>query len=406
MISVAAAKQRILDAFLPLGAEQVPLDAALGRVLASPVMARVTQPPNAVSAMDGYAIRAADATSLPARLRLTESIAAGDRPRHCVGVGEAARIFTGSQIPDGADTVVIQENCIAEDGHVVINTGAVRQGQFVRPAGLDFREGEQGLAIGRRLSARDIGLAAAMNWPWVRVTRKPRIGILSTGNELANPGERLPPAGIYSSNSFALSAFVRACGAEPCNLGNAPDQKKAIVTAIAAMQQSDLLITTGGASQGEHDLVRAALEEIGMKLDFWKIAMRPGKPLMFGRIGKDCVIGLPGNPVSALVTAIVFIRPAIQRMLGALPDPADEPFDVRLGAAVAANDEREDYLRATLRKEPDSTLTATPFNRQDSAMLANLALADVLIIRPPHAPAASAGNLAQAIRIGGGCLST
>jgi molybdopterin molybdotransferase len=404
MISVEDAIQRIERAFSPLGAEMVSLDQALGRVLAEPLDARLTQPPADVSAMDGYAVRAADVGTLPARLKIVQRIAAGQPPCGVIEAGEAARIFTGAQVPPGADTVVIQENCDEADDHVTVREGKCKLGQHIRKAGLDFCAGDIALHSGRRLTARDISLAAAMNRPWLKVTRKPRVALLSTGDELVNPGDPVGPAQIIGSNGIGLAALVRAFGGEPVNLGIARDTLEDLDRALEAALGFDMLVTSGGASVGEHDLVQAALAGRGMQLDFWKIAMRPGKPMMFGTLDTVRVLGLPGNPVSTIVTALLFLRPAIDRMSGLSGvDPARHV--ALLGKDMPANDARQEYARARLTTNADGRRVATPFSPQDSAMLSLIARADCLIVRKPHAPEAKAGDTIDIIPLSGGCMS-
>lgn len=404
MLPVADATQRVLSVFKPLAGETIAIDQALGRVLAEPVTARLSQPPAAVSAMDGYAVLAADIAQLPARLTVTGSIAAGTPPTAPLKRGEAMRIFTGAVLPQGADSIVIQENCDRDGDIVTVREGSNTLGQHVRAAGNDFRLGEIGLKAGQLLTARDIALAAAMNWPFVTVTRRPRIAILSTGDELQHPGEPLGPAQIVASNGIALAALVTACGATPINLGIARDNMPDLQRVLAGAKGADILVSTGGASVGEHDLIQQALKDRGAKLDFWKIAMRPGKPVMFGDLDGMPVLGLPGNPVSALVTATLFLRPAIDRLLGRTA-AASTPVVAKLGMALKANDQRQDYLRARLTREPDGSLTAAPFPKQDSAMLSLIAQADALIIRPPHAPAAEVGDVTEILLLSGGSLS-
>lgn len=391
MQSVEAARARILAALAATPPETVALAEAAGRVLARPVSARLTQPPAAVSAMDGYALRAADA-ALGARLRVVGEAPAGHPFAGQIGPGEAVRIFTGAFIPKGADSILLQEDATAEAGTVLVRE-AVTQGRWVRPAGLDFATGETLLAAGRKLTARDIGLAAAANHPWLTLHRRPRIGILATGDEIALPGDPLPMGGIVSSNAHALAAMLRAAGAEAVILPIAPDDADAIATLAQGARGCDMLVTTGGASVGEHDLVQKALVPGGFALDFWKIAMRPGKPLIWGRLGETPMLGLPGNPVSALVCAVVFLLPAVAVMAGlpAAPTPSEAAL---AGADLAANDQREDYLRCTLDGD-----VATPFSRQDSSMLKTLARADALLIRAPHAAALPAGSPVRIIRL-------
>ncbi len=397
MLSVEEARGRILAALSPTPAETVPLAAAWGRVLARPVLSRVTQPPADVSAMDGYAVRAADAVE-GARLAVTGTAPAGHPYAGTVGPGEAVRIFTGGLVPPGADSILLQEDAEAAEGSVVVKE-AVREGRWIRRRGLDFAEGEELLPAGRRLTARDIGLAAAANHPWLTVHRAPRIGILATGDEIALPGEPIPPGGIVSSNAHALAALVRAAGGEPLVLPIAPDDSQAIAEAARAARACDLLVTTGGASVGDHDLVQSALGPEGFALDFWKIAMRPGKPLIWGRLGTTPVLGLPGNPVSALVCGVVFLVPALQRLSG-LPGEAPRTVQARAGTALPENDRRFDHLRARLESGADGGLVATPFPVQDSSMLKTLARAEALILRPPHAPALPEGAMLEVIPLG------
>ncbi|MBM3541987.1 MAG: molybdopterin molybdotransferase MoeA, partial [Alphaproteobacteria bacterium] len=374
-----------------------------GRVLAEDVRARRTQPPADVSAMDGYAARAADLATIPATLTQIASIPAGGAYDGTLGAGECARIFTGAPLPKGADTIVIQENTEAGGARILIKEGAAK-GRFVRPAGLDFKEGDVGLTAGRVLSARDVGLAAAMNVPWLSVRRRPRVAILPTGDEIVMPGEAIGPNQIVSSNGLALAAFVEAAGGEATLLGTAPDDARALRAIAQGARGADLLVTTGGASVGEHDLVRDALAEDGLVLDFWKVAMRPGKPLIFGHLHGVPVLGLPGNPVSTLVCALIFIRPAIEAMLGIVRPNAPATTAV-LGADLAANDQRQDYLRARLTQGPDGRPVATPYAKQDSSMISLIAHSDCLVVRPPFAPAAKAGEAVEIIPLSGGIAS-
>jgi molybdopterin molybdotransferase len=311
--------------------------------------------------------------------------------------GEAVRLFTGSIMPEGADTVLLQEDASEADGIVTV-TEAARAGRHIRRAGQDFAAGDVLIPSGRRLSVRDIGLAASANHPWLAVHRRPRVAILATGDEIALPGEPIPPGGIVSSNAHALAAFVRARGGEPIVLPIALDTQAAIAAGADAARGADMLVTTGGASVGAHDLVQAGLAQRGLRLDFWKIAMRPGKPLMFGAVGALPVLGLPGNPVSAMVCAMLFLWPALARLSGLPGDPPPRTR-ARLAAALPANDHRADHLRATLAPAEDGSLLATAFGRQDSALLRLLASADALILRAPHAPAAAAGDSVEVIRL-------
>jgi molybdopterin molybdotransferase len=403
MIPVEEALVRMLAAVEPLPAETVTLPDGLGRVLAADVAARVTQPPAAVSAMDGYAVRGADVAAAPARLRRIGEVAAGSRFEGRVGPGEAVRIFTGAPVPDGADTVVIQEDTTADGGHVVV-TEPYAAGRFVRRAGLDFTVGTVGLEAGRLLGARDIGLAAAMNVPWLSVRRRPRVAILATGDEIVMPGEPIGPSQIVSSNALALAALVATAGGTAANLGIARDDPGSLAALADAARGFDLLVTTGGASVGEHDLVRSALSGRGMRLDFYRIAMRPGKPLMFGRFGDVPFLGLPGNPVSSMVCGILFLRPILRRLQG-LREAAEPLSRATLGTALPGNDDRQDYLRARLETGPSGESVAYPFPLQDSSVLSLLAAADCLVVRPPRAPAARPGDRVDILPLSTGILS-
>lgn len=388
MIAVSEALERILGTLRPTGAETVALPEAAGRVLARDVAARLTQPPTDVSAMDGYALRAEDA-AVGARLRVIGASPAGHPFEGTVGPGEAVRIFTGGALPPGADAILLQEDATAAEGQVS-PTEQPRPGRWIRRAGLDFRTGDTLIPAGRRLTSRDIGLAAAANHPWLAVHRRPRAAILATGDEIVLPGEALPPGGIVSSNAHALAALIHAAGAEPLVLPIAGDDREAIAAAADAAAGCDLIVTTGGASVGEHDLVQAALGPQGFSLDFWKIAMRPGKPLIWGGLRGTPLLGLPGNPVSAMVCAVVFLIPALRRLSG-LPAGPVETRSGLLGRALEANDRRQDYLRATLARDEAGRAVVTPFPMQDSSMLATLARAEALLVRAPLAPALAAG---------------
>jgi len=400
MLSVEEARDRILADLRPVAVEVVALADAWGRVSAAPVHARLTQPPADVSAMDGYALRAADGTE-GAELDVIGSAPAGHPFAGSVGPGQTVRIFTGSVVPAGADAILLQEDATRIGDRVRVNE-AVRAGRHIRRAGQDFAAGDAVVPAGRRLSARDIGLAAAANHPWLVAHRRPRVAVLATGDEIALPGEPIPPGGIVSSNSHALAALIRAAGGTPLVLPVAPDDPAAIGAVADAVAGVDLLVTTGGASVGDHDLVISALSARGLAVDFWQIAMRPGKPLVFGWLGSPGagvpMLGLPGNPVSALVCSVLFLLPALARLSGLPPAPPPVTEAV-LGTAVPANDQRADHLRATLREDPDGRLVATPFPVQDSAMLRRLALADGLVLRAPHAPALEAGAAVRVIRL-------
>ena len=397
MLAVEDAHARIVAAFAPLPPEWVHLAAAAGRVLAQDLIAERDQPPGDTSAMDGYAVRAADLASGRATLRLVGSAPAGGSYDRELGPGEAVRIFTGGLLPRGADAVALQENARAEHDRVRIE-GSLEPGTFVRPAGLDFRRGEHALPAGRRLTARDIGFAAALNRAWLPVRRRPRVALLATGDELVFPGQPLAPSQIANSNTVALAAMVRQWGGEPLDLGIVRDQPDSLAEASRQLRGVDLAVTLGGASVGERDLVRRVLGEHGLALDFWQIAMRPGKPLMFGRVHEVPLLGLPGNPVSAGVCAVLFVRSAICALLGLDPAPPEAP--AVLGAALGANDRRQEYLRARSRWRDDGRLEAVPADRQDSSMLATFARADCLIKRAPFAPAMPPGTAVCVLPLG------
>ena len=397
MLTVREAHARVIAAFSPLPSETVSVAEAAGRVLAVSPKARLTQPPADLSAMDGYAVRAADVPAAPATLTLVGHAPAGGSYDQPLKPGEAVRIFTGGPLPMGADSIVIQEDTKA-DGACITILEAPRLGRHIRKAGLDFSAGDTPLQAGCTLTTRDLALVAAMNHPWLSVHRKPRVAILSTGDELVMPGEPVGRNQIVSSSGIAVAALVRAWGGEPTLFDIARDDAKLIEDRIAAGAQHDLLITLGGASVGDHDLVQAALKAQGFSMDFWRIAMRPGKPLIFGRLGPMAILGLPGNPVSSIVCARLFLQPLLRALSGD-PTAADDPSEPAvLGGPLPQNDMRQDYLRASVAIDPDGRRRATPFTRQDSSMLRLLADAQALIVRAPHAPAAAAGEPCRILR--------
>ena len=400
LISVEEALARVLAAApVPLGVESVALDQALGRTLAKDLVALRTQPPFANSAMDGYALIAADTSALPARLKVVGESAAGRAFGRPVGRGEAVRIFTGAPMPLGTDAVLIQENA-DRDGDAVIVRKAESPGRNVRQTAIDFAAGELLLTAGRRLTPRDLALAAAANHARLSVRRRPRVAILATGDELVEPGGALGPAQIVASNNFAVAGIVAACGGEPVDLGIAIDEVGALAASFerAAKMSADVLVTLGGASVGDYDLVQKALLASGLELGFWRIAMRPGKPLMHGRLAAMAVLGLPGNPVSSVVCATLFLRPLLLALLGDPGAGADMSEAGALDADLAENDMRQDYLRATLC-EQDGQWRARPVESQDSSLVKLLAHSQCLIIRKPHAPPAKRGEACRIIRL-------
>ncbi len=375
MIAVEEAVTRIVAALKPLEPECVALGSAAGRTLAADAHAKSDQPPFPIAMMDGYAVRSADTGSR----HIIGSAPAGHPFSGNLGPGEALRIFTGSVVPDGADAVLAQEDA-QRDGDEVLFSQTPRPGKFIRPRGLDFQAGTLLVPQGHRLTPRDLALLAAGDLAEVTVRRRPVIAFAATGDELSLPGQPRKPGGIVASSVYGLDAMITQWGGEARDLGILPDRPDAI--AALAKEQCDLLITLGGASVGDHDLVQSALGPQGFALDFWKIAMRPGKPLIFGRLGATPFLGLPGNPVSSMVCAQLFLRPAIAAMLGR---KTETPLKhARLLGTLAANDSRQDYLRAACEWR-DGDLWARPFPAQDSSMLKIYSQSDALIVRKPHA---------------------
>jgi molybdopterin molybdotransferase len=391
LLSVEDALARILEGVAPTPAETIMIEEAHGRVLAEPLQALVTQSPFDASAMDGYALRAADIGTLPATLAVIGEVAAGHPFPGSVNPGQAVRIFTGAPVPDGADTVVIQEDTDRDGDRVLVREGG-EEGRNIRLRGFDFREGDQLLPAGRRMGPREISLAAAMGHRAVAVHRRPRIAILSTGDELVPPGGRPGPGQIIASNHLGIGALCEAAGAKVQQLGIARDTREDLLAHASRASGADVLVTSGGASVGDHDLVAPVLESKGMAIAFWKIALRPGKPLMFGRLGASRVLGLPGNPVSSFVCARIFLVPLVRALLGQ-PAGADHAIQGRLAVPVDANGPRQHYMRAVSVPGSDGLPLITPVRSQDSSLLSPLAEADCLLVRPPSAPAAPQGTL-------------
>ena len=399
LMPVAEALRQVLAEAAPLSTETVTLTQALGRVLASDIAATRTQPPSDVSAMDGYAVRADDIAEAPARLTVIGEVAAGHPFDGEVGPGQAARIFTGGVMPRGADTVAIQEHA-QRDGDQVTFAKPTAKGRNVRLKGIDFSEGQVLLHRGRRLRDRDLMLAAAMNHPTVSVYARPKVAIIGTGDELVMPGGEPGPGEIVYSNGYAVTALAQSEGAVARDFGIVRDRLDDIVAAIrnARAWGADVLVTTGGASVGEHDLVQHALKAEGLDLSFWRVALRPGKPMMHGRLDGLQVLGLPGNPVSSYVCAFLFLVPLIRRLTGCAV-VEHVPGHALLGRDLRENDERADYLRAVLTPGPDGPI-ATPVPSQDSSLMAPLSAADCLVIREPFAPFAREGSRCAILKFG------
>ena len=379
LLPVAEAQRRLFALARPVATETVALAAAAGRWAAAPVAALRTQPAANLSAMDGYALRFAD---LPGPLALVGESAAGRPFAGSLAAGQAVRIFTGAALPPGADTVMVQEEAVVTDGSVrLAGEGPERIGGNVRPRGLDFAEGDALIAAGARLTPARTALAAIAGHATLFVNRRIKVAIAGTGDELAPLGT-LDPTRLPESNGAMLAALLADLPVDIIDLGVLPDRLDALRDAFAGVR-ADLLVTTGGASVGDHDLVRPALIAAGGTIDFWRIALRPGKPMLAGRLGNAVFLGLPGNPVSAFVTAILFVRPLVAA-LGSAADPLPRPVSARLGHAMPANGPRQDYLRARMI---DGRASAAAF--QDSSMVRTLADADCLIVRPPHAPPAA-----------------
>lgn len=394
---VEEARARILADLHALSAESIPLADAYGRTVAQDIVSAMDQPPAPVSAMDGYALRSADAEKMPASLRKIGVSRAGARFAGRLEAGTCVRIFTGAVVPDGAEFIALQEDA-TEAGDVVTIREVPNKGQYIRKAGLDFGKGSVLAAAGSVLTARLIGLLAAAGHASVSVRKKPRIAVLSTGDELVPPGGTLGADQIFASNGIALASVITGWGGSPIDLGIASDESDVIAAAAERARDADMLVTTGGASVGDHDLVQDGLRQKGFVSNFWRIAMRPGKPLMFGKLGNLPVISMPGNPVSALVCALLFLRPAMAKMLGhASTELAFEK--VKLAAPLPANDKREDYLRSQLHVGSDGRLTVAAAKTQDSSMLMTLTRADALIRRMPFAAAAQAGDEVDVLRL-------
>ena len=395
LLAVAEAQARLLAGLETLPPEMLSLAQVAGRRSAGEIVALLTQPPFAASAMDGYAIRWADRTG---PWRLIGEAAAGRGFAGDVGAGEAARISTGAPIPEGADTVVVQEDVAAAGDSIALTGGGPpRVGMHIRARGLDFERGAVLVEAGGLLTPTRLGLIAAGGHATVAVPRRPRVVILSTGDELVPPGSVPGPGQIVTTGGATLGALFTAAGAEVRDGGIVPDDRDALAAAVHGAGEADLLVTIGGASVGDHDLVRPVLLELGATIDFWRIAMRPGKPMMAGTLSSQRIVGLPGNPVSAYVCAVLFVLPMLRRW-GGDPAPLPRHFTARLAAPLSANDHREDYLRAHAVSSGTGVVVSAAA-RQDSSMLRTLADSNALIVRPPHAPPIDKGEAVSCIAL-------
>jgi molybdopterin molybdotransferase len=390
MISVEEALAACLALSNPVGEEAVPLAGAGGRVLTRSVIAAHDQPPFAASAMDGYALRVAD-RGPGARLKVVGEAPAGRAWAGRLGAGEALRIFTGAPVPEGADCVVIQEDVTRERDWITLGA-ALDGGANIRPAGADFRIGAR-IEAPRRLSPADVALAASMNVPVVTVSRRPEVALIATGDELVSPGEDPRPDQIVASNSYGLKAMVEAEGARARLLPIARDSRASVAQVLNLAGGADLIVTIGGASVGDHDLVGEVAEAMGLERAFYKVAMRPGKPLMAGRIGGAVLLGLPGNPVSSMVCGQIFLVPMLRAMMG-LPAGERRRFPARLGRDLPENGPRAHYLRSDLMPGNDFP-EITPYSSQDSSLLTVLSRANALLVRPPHDGPRRAGDLVE-----------
>ena len=400
LLPVAEAQARLLGAAIPItSVETVRLENADQRVLARDLQSRLTQPPFHASAMDGYALRAADAPQIGSVLTVIGESAAGHAFNGRVGEGQAVRIFTGAPLPEGADAVLIQEDAEVLEAGKIRTTFQVTEGRHIRPRGQDFVEGDTGLKAGTELSFTDITLAAAMNHAELCVYRKPLIAVLATGDELIPPGGVPNPAQIIASNTFGVAALARRAGADILDLGIVSDDENLIRAAIdkAIATKADVLVTLGGASVGDHDLVQAALKAQGMTLDFWRIAMRPGKPLMVGSIGDMQVLGLPGNPVASLVCSLLFLEPLIQKL--SHRQITSREIKAKTATKLKANDQRQDYLRARVIGYEDGLPVVEAFAKQDSSMMKIMANSDCLIVRAPFAEELEGGGECLVVRL-------
>ncbi len=397
LLPIDQALIKVTESLKILSSDKVSVAKALNRVLTEDIFAKLTQPPFSSSAMDGYAVRSEDLHSIPVTLDVTGESAAGHSYSKPVQKCQAVRIFTGAPVPEGADTVIMQENTSREGDKVTITVGN-DTGSNIRPKGIDFNQGDILLESGKILSARDLALAAAMNWEKISVRKKPIVAVLATGDELVEPGQTPNPDQIVSSIPSGLLPMIESWGARALYLGIAADTEESLKEKISKSKDADILITIGGASVGDHDLVQKVLRDQGMDLNFWKVAIRPGKPLMYGRLKDTHVLGLPGNPVSAFICAQIFLKEMISKLLGTGNNNRNA-IHAFLTEELTANGPRQHYMRASTRQRDDGLLDVVPAPSQDSSLLKTFAECDCLIIRSPHAPAAKCGEVVSIILI-------
>lgn len=397
LLPVDQALEKLLDGAEPKGTEKMPISQLRGRILAKDLVSKRTHPPFNASAMDGYAVKYKDAAEIGATLKVIGESAAGHGFHGTFGDGESVRIFTGAPVPSTADTILIQENTEKLDDGFVRVTAPAQANRHIRLAGVDFSKDDVLLKKYRKMDYSAITLAASMNYANVEVFQKPLISVLATGDELVSPGEEPGLDQIIASNAFGVMAMCESAGADIFDLGIAQDKLDVIKFSVqkALDSKTDILVTIGGASVGDHDLVQQALTEMGMELNFWKIAMRPGKPLMYGTIDGMRVIGLPGNPASSLVTASLFLAPLVRKLAGR---HSTTPISTaKLSVDLPENDHRQEYMRAYIETDASGEKTVTPFTRQDSSLVRVFADANGLLIRPPNAKSASKGDICGVI---------
>lgn len=398
LLSVAEAQDRMVAKGRLMAIETLPLELCSNRVVAKSISAKITQPPFAASAMDGYAVIHSDCNSLPCSLKVVGESSAGHSFHGKISSGEAVRIFTGAVVPEGADAIAIQEDCDRLDEQTVLIRDVSEPGKFIRAAGYDFHKGDELIQKGTSLNFRHLALLASMNIASVEVFKKPKVAIIATGDELVLPGEALADGQIISSIPFGMKQLLNQSGAEAHCLGIAKDNLESleaiIETAKAPINAFDIIVTIGGASVGDHDLVQEALKHAGMELDFWRIAMRPGKPLMVGTLGEKSIVGVPGNPVSALICAEMFVVPLIRSMVG-IPSPIKETQSALLQNAVGSNGPRKHYMRSFYWIDEKGQLCVECRENQDSSLQATFAFSNCLIVREPHADQAFEGEFVE-----------